>query len=320
MEKRITPEEYDKVASKFVSEYGYIGPCCRTTIERYHDGEPVERYSDLWNWHNNTFEKETVAAGIRKHYLEPEGLDLDDYLLYASLVQALMYGYSLESIRVAPNCSGSLFWMYDDCWGEVGWTIIDYYLFRKPSYYAVKRAFAPHRFTLRRAGDEVIVYGVNDTLLPVSLDVEYGYLGFDGAGSLDRRRVTVAAASKGEVLRFPIVDRSGLEGIHLVRPADSTPTATATGFTPATLRQAEFRRLLLPTPKITVSKIATMADGGAFTVSSDCFAHAVHFALPDGARYSDAWFDLLPGESRRVEVRGVEGALDTATIGAAAVL
>ncbi len=29
MEKRITPEEYDKVTAKFISEYGYVGPLKR---------------------------------------------------------------------------------------------------------------------------------------------------------------------------------------------------------------------------------------------------------------------------------------------------
>ena len=79
-------------------------------------------------------------------------LGLDEYLLYAGLVQGLMYQYSLESIRSTENCWGGLFWMYNDCWGEVGWTIIDYYLRRKPSFYYVKRAFAPIKLILRRVG------------------------------------------------------------------------------------------------------------------------------------------------------------------------
>ena len=42
-----------------------------------------------------------------------------------------------------------------------------------------------------------------------------------------------------------------------------------------------------------------------FTVSANRYAHAVHFSLGDQARYSDAYFDLLPGEGRTVTVAGV---------------
>ena len=38
----------------------------------------------------------------------------------------------------------------------------------------------------------------------------------------------------------------------------------------------------------------------SFTVTTDVFAHAVHFGLGASAKFSDQYFDLLPGESRRI--------------------
>lgn len=58
----------------------------------------------------------------------------EELLLYGGLVQGLMYGYVIESLRYITMCGGSLFWMYNDCWGENGWSIIDYYLARKIAY------------------------------------------------------------------------------------------------------------------------------------------------------------------------------------------
>lgn len=298
MEKRITPEEYDTVRSKFVSEYGYIGPCVKSSIERYHAGAPVERHSELWNWHNNTFEKDTVVAGITKHYREADDLALDDYLLYASLCQALMYGYSLESIRFTEHCWGGLFWMYNDCWGEVGWTIIDYYLKRKPSYYAVKRAFAPRKLALRRRGDEVALLGANDGADAVSLEIEHGYLSFDGSVRTSKTRsVTMAPGAKGELFRFALPDGDLTAGACFAAPAGSPESHDVL---PVTLRTGVFRSLHMPAPRVRVCDVAPRPDGARFTVSSESFAHAVHFNLGDEARYSDAWFDLLPGEERTV--------------------
>lgn len=149
MEKRITPAEYDKVIAKFISEYGYVGPCRESSIELYHNRLPLDPGSKIWQLHNNTFEKNTVLAGINKHYVDLQDLSLDEYFLYAGLCQGLMLGYSLEAIRNKQFCAGALFWMYNDCWGEMGWTIIDYYLTRKISYYFVKRAFEPVKLILR---------------------------------------------------------------------------------------------------------------------------------------------------------------------------
>ena len=92
MEKRIAPEEYDRCQSLFVSEFGYVGACGKETVLAYMDGASLDRQGAAWQHHTNTFEKGTVAAGIRKHYTDPERLSLDDYLLYSGLCQGLMYG------------------------------------------------------------------------------------------------------------------------------------------------------------------------------------------------------------------------------------
>ncbi len=297
MEKRITPQEYDKVSSKFVSEYGYIGPCAKSTIEKYHAGNPVDRNGAIWNLHNNTFEKDTVVAGIAKHYVDSQNLDLDDYILYAGLCQGLMYQYSLEAIRFKKDCWGSLFWMYNDCWGEVGWTIIDYYLMRKPSYYYVKRAFAPVKLILREMDGEVKVMGINETSEPMSFEMEYGYISFDGTTkSTLKTHVLLEPFCRDIVFKFSKGDHDFFSGVCYVKPLDSRVE-------PALLRLKDFRELNLPRAIIQVDSIEKLDDSIRLTVSSNTFAHAVHFNLEDSVHLSDEYFDLLPGEKRQIEIR-----------------
>jgi len=143
-----------------------------------------------------------------------------------------MYGYSLEAIRFKEDCSGSLFWMYNDTWGEVGWTIIDYYLNREPSYYFVKRAFAPVKFIMRES--------------------------------------------------------SGIVKL------------------PAILRSNVFKELSITDVVLKVHDFAIEGGNARFAVTSDGFAHAVHFNLGDGIRLSDEYFDLLPGESRYIAIYDVQ--------------
>jgi len=300
MEKRITPEDYDADLGKFVSEYGYIGPCSKRTIERYFAGEKVVVGSGIWNHHNNAFEKDTVAAGIAKHYVDPAGLPLDDYLLYAGLAQALMYGYSLESMRFRATTAGGLFWMFADCWGEVGWTIIDYYMERKIAFYAVCRAFAPVKLILRAADGRATCVGANDTAEDLVLQVEYGLLALDGSSrSTQKQEVVLPAHSRASVLEFtvPPYDPS-CEAVFVA------PLGVDGGVLPAVLRGACFRDLRTVDPSLEVRALDETAQGSRFTVSAKAWAHAVHFDLPRGVIADDEWFDLLPGETRTVCLSG----------------
>lgn len=298
MMKRITPEEYDKVTAKFVSEYGYIGPCRKSSILQYHGGAPLDKDGPIWKIHNNTFEKETVPAGIRKHYADPEGLELDEYLLYAGLCQGLMLGYSLEAIRYKTFCSGSLFWMYNDCWGEVGWTIIDYYLKRKPSFYAVKRAFAPIKLILREENGLVGVMGINETDCAKETVFEYGMVSFDGLIRKTFQTTLILQPYTREVVfQFTKGDQDFTKDIVFIKPIIDTKELL-----PATLRAADFRKLDIGPAELVVTGFMRIEDRAEFVVKSSTFVHGVHFNLDDGLHLSDEYFDLLPGEMRSVTI------------------
>ena len=301
MQKRITPEEYDTCTSLFVSEFGYIGAPCRETVVAYLDEAEPDRQGKAWQHHTNTFEKNTVEAGIRKHYVDPEALTLDQYLLYSGLCQGLMYAYALESMRLREACHGSLFWMYNDCWGEVGWTIIDSYLRRKPSWYFVRRAYAPLRLILRADDDTVRVVLANDTAEQADFELEVGYVSLDGTE--EHLRCVAAAApplSRTDLCTFPRGTHDPAAGLWVAR-ARNRPDIS-----PAHLRVLDYRQLRVCNPGLFSE--TTPNDDGTCTVRvrSRAYAHAVRILLPDRALPSDNYFDLLPGEEREVRVAGGE--------------
>jgi beta-mannosidase len=300
MEKRVTPEQYDEVKAKFISEFGYIGPCRQSSIEIYHHGQPLDRNSRIWQLHNNTFEKNTVLAGIQKHYMNSAGLAIDDYLLYAGLCQGLMLGYAIESMRAKPDCSGALFWMYNDCWGEVGWTIIDYYLTRKISYYFVKRAFAPVKLILRRRAGFIQLTAINETGSTITEILEYGFMEYDGSGKQTTEvKVELPAYSRSVVLQWGAPSHQPKDTIIFARPVNGSSRMQ-----PAIMKADVLRRLPILKSQLTIDDIRSIdADHTQFTVSSRSFAHAVHFGLNDASRLSDEYFDLLPGERREIIVQ-----------------
>ncbi len=297
MARRIEPMGYDQIWSRFVTEYGYPGPCPEASLKEVFDGRPIDRTSRVWRLHNNTFEKDTVLAGIGKHYLDdPSGLSLEDYILYAGMVQGLMLGYSLEAIRFKEDCGGGLFWMYNDTWCEVGWTIIDYYLRRKISYYGVKRAFAPVKLTLRKVDGKAVLQGCNDTPEDIMLPVRWGLVPLDGApGVFAEDTFFLPARSRTRLARFDLPEADYTRCLFAVLPQGGACE-------PAVLRQYDTKLLRCAGAQPRV--LSCEMEGGVtrVTLTADAYIHGVY--LPTDARMSDNYFDLLPGQVKAVAIEG----------------
>ena len=294
-DRRTSPEAFDQVESKFVSEYGYIGPPVLSSIEKYHAGAPIDMQGDIWKLHTGTYEKgeaATVNLGIARHYTDE--FDLQGYLLYGSLCQGLMYQYSLEAIRAKLFCGGSLFWMYNDAWGEVGWSVIDYYLKRKPCYYYVKRAFAPVKMILRKRDEAVVAICINDGPEALTLPMEYGYVSFDGRfRQTERTDIILPAYSRFEGIIFDIGGHDSLSGTYFMRDLSGRADI-------ALLRQHEFRRLIVPEPVISVSDVVHRDNGAIITLKAETFCHGIHFKGLEEFDFSDLYFDMLPGDEKTI--------------------
>jgi beta-mannosidase len=214
-----------------------------------------------------------------------------------------MYSYSLEAIRFYPKNDGSLFWMYNDTWGEVGWTIIDYYLDRKPSYYYVKRAFAPVKFILRRSTDKknVRVMGCNDTPTEKKVELEYGYVSFSGKYDSAKKNITLPAFSKGIVLEFSMPKGDVKNGVIFARGGGS-PLAL--------LRTGVFRSYAPAKSEVEVTKIETKGKVHLVTLKSSGYSHAVSLGFKAAVHLDDDFFDMLPGDVRTITVKGAAGKLE----------
>ena len=58
--------------------------------------------------------------------------------------------------------SGILFWMYNDCWPALGWSMVDYYCNPKGSFYAMKKCCRPISSSVECKDGKVIVNISND--------------------------------------------------------------------------------------------------------------------------------------------------------------
>ncbi len=294
---RIEPKRYDYNIGKFITEYGYIGPCSKKSIEEYFGGEAIDVSGDIWSQHTNYYESHTVAAGIKKHYgLDVSGISFDDYLLYAGMVQSVILSYSLESFRFNQDCSGGLFWMYNDTWGEIGWTIVDYYLRRKIAYYGVKRAFEPVKISMRSFdGKKFTVQGINDTARECVFDAEYGYLSFDGKKRNTKRiHVVLPPHSREYLLTEDLPEGDFLEGSVAFIPE-------CEGIEPVYLRLYDTAQLRIGRSEIQILSDIADGDDRLVTLTSEGYSHGVYAEVGD-LHCSDNYFDLLPGQVKQIRI------------------
>lgn len=304
LDERLDIVSFDNTHSKFVSEYGYVGPSCLETTRQYldlADGEEVVRGGDVWKMHLNVFERGNIDEGIKKHYHDhPEQLGIDDYILYGGMVHAFALGYSLEALRFRESCFGAIFWMYNDAWGEAGWTIIDYYLRRKIPYYAVKRALMHRKLIIRQIDGEAVVMGMNDTPDSVTFTAEFGYLSFNGKVR-ETKKVEIALPphSRQCVLREKMPSADLTRGCIAVIPDNAE-------ILPAVLRTDDPRNLVYEPSPVRVENTEKSGTGYRVTVSAERYVHGVY--IPGNGRCSDNYFDLLPGEQRTIEVYDCDAA------------
>jgi beta-mannosidase len=308
MEERIDPREYDKVNSKFASEFGCIGPVKKSSLFNYYGSKDIDMESGIWKMHTNTFEKNTVRAAIAKHYTDKKDLSLDEYLLFAGLFQGMMLGYAIESMRIAENNYGSLIWSFNDAWGEIGWSIIDYYLVRKISYYFVKRSLSHKKLMIRQEKDNINIYCANDTKNELVTEIEYGYVSFDGKiNEKDMIKIEVGPFTKSKkVVIFEKGDHDMYAGVFYARPVidETLEKAVFTAY--------DFKDLKIPQSSI---KVIDHSETKSYVViESDGFSHGVHFDLDDETKLSDEYFDMLPGEIKKVYIKNTGKDIDIKSI------
>jgi len=301
MNRRIRHEVVDECRARFVSEYGIIGPPNFASVRQYLKPEELSLTNTAFKIHVNSMDRGTTAAGIRYHYGEPEGLALPDFLVYGQMFQAMLQGGAMEALRFRKHdpradCEGALVWSYNDCWGEMGWSVIDHYARRKASYYWIRRACAPIKVIVRCPDHHITTRIVNDTLSSPRVTVGFGWVRLDGS-KREWRQKSVTIQPNGMVEVESILLPSHEER----NPREWLYAATLQGNgvpdDQAIWLLAPHRQLVMPKPIILSSVRENLLE-----VRSPVYCHGVHLEDEGREVIADNYFDLLPNVPRRIPI------------------
>ncbi|MDR3688064.1 MAG: hypothetical protein P4L46_01705 [Fimbriimonas sp.] len=301
--RKMNPALLDECTGRFVSEYGIIGPPPLASMKEYLKPEELNPNSLAWRIHTNSYEGDHrgFTESAAKHHFTGDGpLPVEDFVLYGGLYQAMMQEAMIEACRfrkddAVHSCDGVLMWSYNDCWGEIGWSIIDHYGRRKPSYYAVKRACAPVKAIVRSRDGKLVTRIVNDSGSAKTVNVTFGWYRVDGsAKDVRTRRLRVGPDAMVELARVAMDDTvhdaaDWIYAAHLT--ADGVPDD-----------HSIWKRVPCRELRMAPARLHVKIDGDNLQVTSDSFCSGVHLSGGEG-QLSDDYFELLPGVPHTVRVQ-----------------
>lgn len=146
----------EMMGGRFVSEFGMAAHPHADTVARF-ASDPAQRRpgSATLDFHAKAVSHtRRLMAYLAENFRLPPaggaGADLEPFVHLTQVLQAdaLAAGYRAwrRQWGTGPKtrrCGGVLVWQLNDCWPGVSWAVVDYYLVRKPAWYAIKRAMQP---------------------------------------------------------------------------------------------------------------------------------------------------------------------------------
>ena len=294
----------------FDSEFCIQGPCSAPHLKRFlapaHHWPPDEAWIyHIQRGHLNLPHYEQhlrVAGGIFG-----EMTDLETYVKHGQATHAEMMRGEFESARRnRPDCGGTMFWMFNDCWPTSNWSVIDYYGEPKPAYYAAKRACAPLLPIVMERRGVIEFFMSNESSRDARVEYAYGVESLDGRRRRERvKRFTLPANGVRRIDGMAKPENELPPGdFWFVRARSGGRRLPAVAYFPD-----RWKGIAWPAPDVQVRASASGRAGAGYRtrvrVSTDVFARMCHLAYPDaraGAWFGDNDFDLPAGEAHSLVV------------------
>ncbi len=298
-------EDFQVFAEKiprFSSEYGFQAFPPMETVEAFTWPEDRELFHPTMLVHQkHPIGNELILDYMARDFPVPEAFD--DLVYVSQLLQARGMRTAFEAHRRAmPRTMGTLYWQLNDTWPAVSWSSRDFFGRLKALHYIARKSFAPTLVSTTQKGDTLEVWGIRDPGEPLEGTLLLELLDFDGPVlwedsvpvSLGENQSRLLWSGSASLLEGTDSRRSVLSARFLPSLGSGAVSSALLYFHPP-------KELELRTPTIRMDLVAT-EDGADLILETDVLAKDVYLRLEEG-RFSDNFFDLVPGRTHRVSVQ-----------------
>jgi beta-mannosidase len=313
-----TQEKYqifDHLGGRFNSEFGMEAFPHLDTIKTFvEDESELYPQSHTLDFHNKADGHERRIATYLVENLRTR-TDLEGFIHLTQIVQgeALMFAYRgwRQQFGDSRKCGGALTWQLNDCWPVTSWAICDYYLRKKPAYYAMARVLAPLAIGVRRSHDDWSVvharppksstyelWVVSSKLEEIEATVELRYIsvktGKETRDTVTKKTIKITPNGTTSILTG-IIDNT-TEEPHVLAARliiDGTVVARDMDW-PQPLKYLSFEDRGL---NVDFDGIATIR------VTAEKPVKGLVFEEREGVLVSDSSIDIVPGDEQVIKVR-----------------
>ncbi len=294
-------KEYRKKFHRFFSEFGFQSFPLIETVKTYTLPEDLNIASPVMEQHQKHPEgNKLIIIYMLDHYRLAK--DFESLLWLSQVLQAEGMKIAAEHFRSQmPRIMGSLYWQINDCWQVASWSGMDYFGNWKALQYYAKRFYSPVLVAPIDSGEVLNVYGISDLLQPVDADFRWAVYTYGGevvgqgnfAVRLEPNASRVIFSERLEVLRKNIPGNEVYFYCELVKESKALSSNT--------FHFSELKRVSLPDPEIE-KKVSIQGKKIMVTFESSKFAKDVFLSAPGfKGRFSDNFFDMIPGRTYEVE-------------------
>ena len=301
-------ESLDTEIPRFMSEYGFQAFPEMKTIRMFASPEDYELESPVMNAHQkasigNFLIKKTMAL----YYKVPEKFE---DLIYAGLIlqgQGMRHGIEAHR-RHRPYCMGSLPWQLNDSWPVVSWSSIDYYGNWKAMHYQIRRAFAPVLVDAIKEANNHSYYIMSDRQTDEELTLNLQLMDFNGKVYRKQKVDGLLPANTSKLFYQEPVEQalagrdSATTFMHMVVKSKKGEVLSDEIY-----YFAHPKDQLLPKTPLQW-QVKQKKGYCEVTVKADKLARDIFIEVPvQGVRFSDNFFDLLPGQKKKVIITSPDG-------------
>lgn len=300
----VTFKNFKKDFTLFNSEFGMHASANRYTLEKNIPAGQFYWGSVEMAYRNKDTNHQKGILLMEGYTGSPE--NIEEYMNYSMLTQAEGLKYGVEHYRRnKKRTSGTLIWQLNDSWPGTSWSMIDYELLPKASYYYAKKFYHPLLLSVEHEpGEPLQVWVVNDTLESYAGKVTLQVITYEGkevfVKAWEANVPCNTAVYLGQVDEAEALNGNLAEGVVV--------KVSAEGFAaPDNLYYLRDQKDLL----MKAAELEIISDEASQTVTITAvgsLARMVKIDLPQGrVRFSDNYFDLLPNEIRIIQISHPEG-------------
>jgi len=295
-------EVFNKKVPRFMSEYGFQSFPEWRAIQSFTLPADQKLDSKVMLAHQkHPRGNALIAEYMKRDYRTPK--TFEDFVYVSQVLQAEGMRTGIEAHRRnKPYCMGTLYWQLNDIWPVASWAGRDHEGHWKALHYYVREVFSPLA-ALPIVEDNILkIYGVSDLLHDTTATLRVRAMTLSGKNLSDASVQNAKMRTDSSHLIWQGTLKSVLNG---AKPEDAVVEITLTDARGHIAARRLFyavppRKLnLTDRPRLTL-RAEQVNEGYQLMIETDALAKNVLIGTDISGFFSDNYFDLLPGERKKV--------------------